>query len=332
MIDLDLNKAREEIERRKARLVLVQIPEGLKSRTTEIIDKLQGKETEVIVLMDPCYGACDLAITQMRKLKADLVLHLGHSKITESRNAIYMPLHYRLDGKRFAVLAGKIIKELKKRKIKKVALATTIQYVNYLQKLKKSLEEGEIKAVIGEGSAGIAAAGQVLGCNYSSVRGILPSVEGVVFLGDGLFHPLGITFITEKPVVFANAHSGKIVDLEKERNLLMKRRFAAIAMAKEAKSFGIIISTKPGQRRKEIAMRLKNMVEFYSKKAYLFASDFIKAEYYLGAEVDCFVNTACPRIAVDDSSNWKKPILNPTELEIALGKKKWEHFKLDELD
>ena len=48
--------------------------------------------------------------------------------------------------------------------------------------------------------------------------------------------------------------------------------------------------------------------------------------------IECFVNTACPRIAIDDASGWKKPIVNPNELEIALGIKDWENYKMEELE
>ncbi len=330
-LQLDLNKAKEEIARRGARLVLVQLPEGLKQRTAEIIEELKGKETEVIALMDPCFGACDLALEEMKQLKADLLVHLGHSPIIESRNALHIPLHYKLNERELNEIIKKLIRELKKDEFKKIGLCSTIQYINYLDKIKYGLEKNDLKVFIGKGSGRIAKIGQVLGCNYSAVREIAPAVDAFVFFGDGLFHPLGIIFATEKPVVFANAVEGKLVDLGKERNLFLKKRFAAIAKSKEAESFGIIISTKSGQRRKQKAIELKKLVEFKGKKAFLFAVDFVREQYFLGVDVDCFVCTACPRIAVDDSIAWKKPLINPIELEIALGERSWEEFRLDEL-
>ena len=48
--------------------------------------------------------------------------------------------------------------------------------------------------------------------------------------------------------------------------------------------------------------------------------------------VDAFVNTACPRIAIDDSVRYAKPLITPFELEVALGEKKWElGYKFDEI-
>mgnify|MGYP001567053923 FL=1 len=59
--------------------------------------------------------------------------------------------------------------------------------------------------------------------------------------------------------------------------------------------------------------------------------DLVKEDYLLGINVDCLVNTACTRIVGDDSDNWKKNIVNPLELEIVFGKRKWEDFAFDVL-
>ena len=49
-------------------------------------------------------------------------------------------------------------------------------------------------------------------------------------------------------------------------------------------------------------------------------------------DLDAFVMTACPRIAIDDSKMYKKPLLTPQELEIAIGKRrKWEDYEMDEI-
>ncbi len=48
--------------------------------------------------------------------------------------------------------------------------------------------------------------------------------------------------------------------------------------------------------------------------------------------VDAFVNTACPRIAIDDAVRYRKPLITPFELEVALGEKQWETgYMFDEI-
>jgi 2-(3-amino-3-carboxypropyl)histidine synthase len=47
--------------------------------------------------------------------------------------------------------------------------------------------------------------------------------------------------------------------------------------------------------------------------------------------IDCFVSTACPRIAIDDYLQYKIPIITPVELKILLGKISWEMYEFDEI-
>jgi 2-(3-amino-3-carboxypropyl)histidine synthase len=48
-------------------------------------------------------------------------------------------------------------------------------------------------------------------------------------------------------------------------------------------------------------------------------------------DLEGFVVTACPRIAIDDSQMYKKPLITPQELEIVLNKRTWENYQLDEI-
>ena len=48
-------------------------------------------------------------------------------------------------------------------------------------------------------------------------------------------------------------------------------------------------------------------------------------------DLDAFIVTACPRIAIDDSQMYKKPLITPQELEIVLDKREWENYQLDEI-
>ncbi|MFH1587324.1 MAG: diphthamide biosynthesis enzyme Dph2 [Candidatus Diapherotrites archaeon] len=331
MIKLNLDRAVREIEKRKPKLVVVQIPEGLKVRAEEIIEKIESTGTECIVLMDPCFGACDLAGDKAEKLGADLLVHFGHSKMHRSNNALFFPLFYSIDENKMVTQIGNLEGELKKRNLKNICLASTIQFTDHMNFVRESLGK-KFKIHVGKGSSRISKEGQVLGCNYSSFQNVREKCDAVVFIGDGLFHPLGFTFLTDKPVFIFNPLGGEIRELGEERELFLRKRHGAIASAQNAHSFAILISTKSGQMFKERAGELRKLIKSKGKKAIILAMDYIMPEYLLGVEVDAYVNTACPRIVIEDYSSFKKPILNPTELEIVLGKKKWEEFKLDELD
>ena len=51
----------------------------------------------------------------------------------------------------------------------------------------------------------------------------------------------------------------------------------------------------------------------------------------LQLKVDAFVNTACPRLAIDEVGRFNAPMLTPQEFEIVLGEKEWEDIVFDEI-
>src|SRR3989344_683797 len=328
---VDLTEAKKFLTERKSQTCIVQIPEGLKDKTTWIIDELSTSCQNVFVKMDPCYGACDLPLNDMQALNADKIIHIGHGPIHRHKDILYITCNYNLSKEEIEKNAKRLLKELEARKIKIISLIANVQYQHALPELKKILFQNGIDSHIGEGSRRIATQGQVLGCNYTVVESIQPSIEANVYFGDGYFHPQGLVFSTTKPVIVLNPLHGTVEEIsEKRRDKFMRQRFGAIAKASEAKSFGIIVSIKSGQRQKEKALALKEAIERHGKKAYLLEMDLVNESYMMGVAVDCLVNTACNRIVLDDAQNWKRLILNPTECLIAIGEKQWEEWNPDE--
>ncbi len=326
-----LTEAKAFLREKKARTVIVQIPEGLKAKTKWICGELAGACENVFIKMDPCYGACDLPLHDKSVLGADAVVHIGHSAIHGHKDIIYVPCHYELTEGELQKNIGALLKELQKRKINSVSLVANAQYGNSLPQIKKALFEKGVQSFIGHGTSRLASEGQILGCNYTAVESVLPNIGACVYFGDGYFHPLGLVFSTDKPVIVANPMHGTVEEIsEKTRDKFMRRRYLAIAKASEAKEFGIIVSIKSGQRQKEKALEIKKAIEAHGKKAYLLEMDLVAEGYMAGIGVDCLVNTACNRIVLDDAENWKTLIINPTECLIALGEKKFEEWKPDE--
>jgi 2-(3-amino-3-carboxypropyl)histidine synthase len=60
------------------------------------------------------------------------------------------------------------------------------------------------------------------------------------------------------------------------------------------------------------------LAEKKRKKALILASDEIREEFVLGLGLECFVNTACPRLVLDDAVHWKRHIVSAEEMEKAL--------------
>jgi 2-(3-amino-3-carboxypropyl)histidine synthase len=161
-------------------------------------------------------------------------------------------------------------------------------------------------------------AGQVLGCNVTSASSIKDEVDQFLYLGSGDFHPLAVSLATRKPVIVLDPLMQEVRDVEQLKQKILRQRHGAISLASEAKSFGIIVASKPGQQRKALADTLKGMVISKGRRASLIVMDNVTPEQLLAFQLDAFVSTACPRLAIDDYLRFKKPMITPIELEVAL--------------
>ena len=78
--DLELEKAVSQINKTKAKLVCVQLPDGLKPSAQEIQDYLEQKtKANILIWLGSCYGACDIPL-ELQNLKIDLLIQWGHSE------------------------------------------------------------------------------------------------------------------------------------------------------------------------------------------------------------------------------------------------------------
>jgi len=81
--DLELDKIISEIKKKKAKLVLLQFPDGLKLYATAVVDYLQeNTKAEFLIWFGNCFGACDTPVgLEKLKPKIDLVIQFGHNEI-----------------------------------------------------------------------------------------------------------------------------------------------------------------------------------------------------------------------------------------------------------
>lgn len=169
-----------------------------------------------------------------------------------------------------------------------------------------------------------------MGCNFSSIKNL--DAEIYLFVGSGNFHPLGIYLFTKSPVLAIDPYTGNIRNMEEYADRILRIRFARIVKSKDVKKWGILVSSKEGQYRMKLAKEIKNMLEDEGMEASIIVLDYINPDVLLPyLNLEGFVVTACPRIAIDDSQMYKKPLITPKELEIVLNKRKWENYQLDEI-
>lgn len=308
-----------KVKERGCKTVGLQFPEGLKKEVLGIAERLQDEGFEVVLDADACYGACDL-----RPMPCDLLVHFGHAPLrSEKKNVIFEEVHIDCDLK----VLEKCIPMLKS----PVGLVTNVQHLHQLPEIKEYLEGKGLKVMMGQGNQRIKHKGQVLGCNFSAAIAVKDDVRNFLYFGTGDFHPLGIALATNMDVIAAYPFSNEVNNMSALRDKFMRQRFAAIELASKAERFGILVSKKSGQMRLDLAKKLNEDLVRAGKKAFTLYLDNITPENLEGYGLDAFVGTACPRIAIDDYLRFKKPIINPKELEIVLGKRSWTDYELDEI-
>ena len=305
--------------------VALQLPEGLKIRATEISDYLSEKTgVDVLVIGFPCYGACDLF---NYKGKTDALVHFGHSPIPsqgDDPNVLYIE-------SRSDVTLDDSIKGSLKDLPQKVGLLATIQYLDLIPVVKGILESMGREVFVGAGDRRIAYPGQVLGCNCSSAEAVIDDVDAFLFLGEGDFHPLAAAFGVKKTIFVLNPVTKELRDMSETRDRILRKRFAAIQSAKRAQTFMVIVCSKVGQDRSDEADRVIEMIRSHGLRAYKSVMEEITPISLMAYRVDAFVNTACPRVAMDDSAKYDRPMLTIPELEIVLDERTWDDYEFDQI-
>ena len=325
MYNMDIDKVISKIQSKDVKTVGLQFPEGLKMQAVKIARKIEDETDAVVIISgDPCYGACDVSDYKMKD-SVDLIIHYGHTPLPLKYEVptVFVEAFAQIDIKNSL---NKCLDELKG--YSRIGLVTTTQHLHMLNEIKDFLEDNGKEVVLGSSKS--TRKGQVLGCNFSSIKDL--DVEVFLFVGSGNFHPLGINLFSNTPVLALDPYNNEIRRMDEYADRILRIRFARITKARSAKKWGIIVSSKEGQYRMKLAKEIKKILEDSGMEAYIILVDNVNPDVLLPyMELDAFVVSACPRIAIDDSQMYKKPLLTPQELEIVLNKREWDNYQLDEI-
>jgi 2-(3-amino-3-carboxypropyl)histidine synthase len=319
---LEEERLKEEIRKRGAKRVLFQLPEGLKDEGPRLASIAEKTGAIAIVSADPCYGACDLAVQEAESLGADLLVHYGHSEMMPQQQ---VPIIY-IEAKTATSVKPTVKKALCLLKPwKHVGLVTTIQHIDMLSEARTTLLEAGKNVAVGDAGQ-LKHAGQITGCNYSNAKAVAKDVDALLFIGGGRFHAIGVALATSKPTVVADPYERRAFSVDNDVQRVLKQRWANISEAKKAEGFGVLIGLKSGQKRVEEAMEAKGKLEKSGKKATLLALREITPELLMQfPKIDAFVNTACPRISIDNAK-FPKPVLTFEEMLVIVGEMSWEEL------
>ena len=83
MYNLELEKLIQEIKKRDSKQVLIQLPDGLKNKSNEIVDFIEeNTNAKAFIWFGSCFGACDLPLG-LDILKIDLIVQWGHNRFNK---------------------------------------------------------------------------------------------------------------------------------------------------------------------------------------------------------------------------------------------------------
>jgi 2-(3-amino-3-carboxypropyl)histidine synthase len=312
LYDFRLGEVAAWIKSFDAKIVAIQMPEGLKIHAQRIARQLEA-DTGVTILIvgDPCYGACDY--TARYGSYADALVQFGHSEIpsiAHDPKVLFVEVFVNLD-------INELLQKALPRLMDRIGLITTVQHVHMLPQIRAWLESNCRQVFVGKGDNRVKFEGQVLGCNITSIDPIVPMVDQFLYIGSGDFHPLSAAIAGNRPVLIVDPLMGEVREIEELKDRILRQRHAAIERAVEARKILVLVSTKIGQKRMEEAVRLRRLAEANDRTADIVLMEEFSPDQLLSYDADAFVSTACPRIAIDDYLRYPKPILTPIEMEIA---------------
>ncbi|HIQ03195.1 MAG TPA: diphthamide biosynthesis enzyme Dph2 [Desulfurococcales archaeon] len=313
--DFELERVISELKKLKAKRVLIQLPNGLKKYARVICSKLASLGLDVYLSASHTYGGCDVAENEAKLVKADVVIHFGHTKYYEPKiNTIFIPSYSKV--KLNSNTLSKLTSYLKKHNFEVVSLSAVIQHIPLLRSVKEHLENNGIKCIITPIGGYCRIPGQILGCSYEGAIKINKEVNAHIVIAGGLFHGLGLGLATGKTTIILDPYEQTFKDITEYIQKTLKMRYWKIFEAKNRQNYVLIIGSKPGQYRPSLVNLLADRLLKRGKNVYRIIANELSVDILRNIdckEYDVYVITSCPRLPIDDLYSFEKPVLTPGE-------------------
>lgn len=318
--NFEVHKTIWRIRETKAKRVALQMPEGLLMFALVISDVIERfTDADTVIMGDVTYGACCIDDFTAKALGADLLVHYGHSCLipidqTEGIKVLYIFVDIKIDALHF-INSVKLNFPLPK----SLAFVSTIQFVSTLHSVATELRAAGYTILVPQSKP--LTPGEILGCTSPRI----PSDHIVIYLGDGRFH-LEAAMIAN-PTIDAfkyDPYEKKFTQEFYDHKQMRFNRKAAIETARTAQKFGIILGTLGRQGSTKVMQFIRQRLEFHNKNSvFILLSEIFPTKLSLFADVDAFVQIACPRLSIDWGTAFAKPLLTSFELAVALGDAQW---------
>jgi len=318
--NLEVPKSIWRIRKDGYKRVALQLPEGLTMFATTLCDIIEKfTEAETVIMSDVTYGACCVDDFSARALGCDFMIHYGHSCLvpvdqTSSIKMLYVFVDIKIDTLHF-------IETIKKNMDteKSISLVSTIQFVATLQAVSNELREEGYRVFVPQVKP--LSPGEILGCTSPHMES-----DCIIYLGDGRFHLESAMIANPSLAAYRYDPYSKVFSQEYyDHDLMKKNRSSAIAAAKTAAKWGIILGTLGRQGNPNILHHLKEKCERAGKEVVtILLSEIFPGKLSLMTEVGAWIQIACPRLSIDWGLSFSSPILSPYEAAVALQEIPWQ--------
>ncbi len=311
----------KELNEKKVKKALLQLPEGIKQEALRLANLFESKtNAEVIVSGETCWGGCDLALEEAKLLGVDLLVHYGHAPFMKKVDfpVLYIEMQ---DKKSISELLKTSLKPLKE--YAKIGLVGSVQHLHQFDEAKNFLEKNGKEVFIPSKKGYAAYDGHVVGCEYNSLKLITSNVDAFLVIGNQ-FHSLGAALSVKNPVYLLDMYNQEIVDMTPLKEKVIKQRLFAIENVKKASRIGLIVALKPGQQFGSFKLLKKKFIDKGKEVVVLTMREMTNDKLLNFYNIQAFIELACPRIAVEDYDKYERPLITFREAQVALGEIKWE--------
>ncbi|XP_065343612.1 2-(3-amino-3-carboxypropyl)histidine synthase subunit 1 [Cloeon dipterum] len=331
--NFELHKTIWRVKQRNAKIVGLQLPEGLLLYATTLADIIeQFTECEEVVIMgDVTYGACCIDDFTAKSLGVELLVHYGHSCLvpfdrTSSFKVLYVFVDIKIDILHFIESV-----KLNFPKDRTLAFVSTVQFIPSLNEAATELRMIGYNIVIPQAKP--LSAGEILGCTSPNLES---TVDAIIYLGDGRFHLESAMICNPSiPAYKFDPYDKKFTIEEYDHEMMLSFRKESVEKAFKAGTFGLVLGTLGRQGSPAVLSTLQDRVKSSNLESVvvLLSEIFPQKLNLFGPSIDAWVQVACPRLSIDWGRAFDKPLLTPFEFNMALRKNstllKDGHYPMD---
>lgn len=326
----DFSRVAEAARKARPAAIVLEAPQGmvrlLERLASFLTDKCLDKEdVDVYIRLEPSFGSCSLSLDVVELVNGNSILvHIGHGEYVYPlcaggvcsrklpRNVYLVEAEYL--GGDAELLAHKIVETFSENGWSSTAIGHSIQHKRLAEKIAVILADKGIDVVLVD---------SLLGCYYYRHVKLRENVDAYIVVAGGYFHALGLglALAGAKPVLRVDPYTSSVEDISGLVARTLAKRYWVMRQAVEASRFGIVLGLLPGQYRPWIAEHIARLVKKHGGRYRFILARYVTREYLDNlspGDYDVFVMVSCPRLAIEDLSDYWKPVLTPAEARIVL--------------